>query len=77
MNLVRWTDAVYLDHPALGITYPAGRPTDSQSLSARRLATVEDFFDPAQFDALDPEGQNGRFGGTSHARTHRSEQTIR
>jgi hypothetical protein len=35
MNLVRWTDAVYLDHPALGTTYPAGRPSGSQPLSAQ------------------------------------------
>jgi len=35
VNLVRLTDAVYLDHPALGTTYPAGRPTGSPSLSAQ------------------------------------------
>lgn len=43
VNLVRWTDAVYLDHPALGSTYPAGRPTGSSSLSAQRPITVADF----------------------------------
>ncbi len=54
MNLVRWTDAVYLDHPALGTTYPAGRPTGSRSLSARLPQTVEDSSDSEQFGALDP-----------------------
>ena len=67
MNLVRLTDAVYLDHPALGTTYPAGRPTGSQPLSAQGSGTVADFLDLAGFDAVDLEGQNGLVGGPFHA----------